>query len=153
MSSSHMHRWHEECHVGTRTCLECGIAVTFDHREDAVASINDWASKCAERIMLESFVHVGRTVASRDAVQDRIAAIIATFAGPLMEALRDSRLEHHHYDGDVRDGHCCPQCCCESWPDDPEGDFEPEPNKNEPCDCGADEHNARIDRALSGGKR
>ena len=111
-----------------------------------MSSINDWASKAAYRIRCE-------LCKERLPSQERIAAIIATFAEPLVKLLAESRRAHRHTaDGDVRDGHCCPQCCCQSWPDDPEGDFEPTPNSDEPCDCGADEWNARVDAVLNGGK-
>lgn len=118
-------------------------------QEKKMPSVNDWAAKAARRIMSE-FPPRG----SRGPHEDRIAAIIATFAEPMVALLRDSRREHlHSADGDVRDGVCCPQCCCESWPDDPEGDFEPSPNSDEPCNCGADAWNARIDAVLDGNSR
>lgn len=113
-----------------------------------MSSVEDWAAKAARRIVDE---YVDRRTPRRD--QDHVAAIIATFAEPLVALLRESRREHDHADGDVRDGACCPRCCCESWPDDPEGDFEPTPNSDEPCTCGADEWNARVEAALRGHKR
>ena len=113
-----------------------------------MGSIQDWAAKAACRIVDE---YDGRRLPLRlRKDQNHISAIIATFAEPLVSLLRESRRVHHHVaDGDVRDGVCCPQCCCESWPDDPEGDFEAEPNSDEPCTCDAAEWNARIDKALS----
>ena len=110
--------------------------------------VYDWASKAAERID-DEYPHARRQ--DRPTVA-RIAAIIATYADPLIRLLMEAKKAHDHVaDGDVRDGTCCPQCCCESWPDDPEGDFEPTPNRpDEPCACGADAWNARIDAALAG---
>jgi hypothetical protein len=109
-------------------------------------SVNDWAAKAAARILDE---YAGARL-PRNA-QDHVAAIIATFAEPLVRLLNEARREHHHTaDGDPRDGVCCPQCCCQSWPDDPEGDFEPTPNSDEPCTCGTDAWNARVDAALEG---
>jgi len=115
-----------------------------------MSSVNDWAAKAARRIDEE--YPFNREIARPRPTKDRIAAIIATFAEPLVALLRESRRDHHHAaDGDVCDGACCPQCCCcESWPDDPEGDFEPTPNSDAACTCGAAEWNARIDAALEG---
>lgn len=100
----------------------------------------DWATQAAEHICSGGKQPVAR-----------IAAVIATFAAPLTSLLSEAKREHHHsVDGDVRDGICCPQCCCESWLDDPEADFEPTPNSDEPCTCGADDWNARIDAIIAG---
>jgi len=113
-----------------------------------MASIKDWAAKAASRIA-EEWPNNRRLDRPSEA---HIAAIIETFAKPLLDLVRESKREHHHSpDGDIRDGTCCPQCCCELWPDDPEGDFEPSPNSDKPCDCGADAWNARVDAALNGG--
>lgn len=107
-------------------------------------SIQDWAAKCATRID-EEFV-----TAKHRPSPERIAAIIATFAEPLMNLLRESKREHLHEQDTVGRSYCCPQCTCQSWPDDPEGDFEPTPNSDEPCTCGADTWNAKVDRVLNG---
>ena len=122
------------------------------NEEDLVmASINDWAAKAAQRIVDE---HDPLRRGLDPPGPERIAAIIATFAEPLMKLLRESKREHDHFpDGDIRDGTCCPRCCCASWPNDPEADFEPEPNSDDPCSCGADAWNAKVDAALAGESR
>lgn len=94
-----------------------------------MASIHDWATNCAARIKAEP----------RSASVDRIAAIIATFAEPLMKALREAKIEHHHSDDSF---YCCPKC-------DHFQNGEPL-DDDSPCDCGAEAHNARIDAALAG---
>lgn len=107
----------------------------------APGHVYDWAAKCGAYLHAE-----GVRLSSH-----RIAAVVAHFAEPLVKLLREAKREHHHVaDGDIRDGTCCPQCCCQSWPDDPESDFEPTPNGDEPCTCGADKWNAKIDAVLQG---
>ena len=112
-----------------------------------MASINDWAAKAAERIQEECDGNFGCTVSV-----ERIAAIIATFAEPLIALLQESRREHYHFGGDIPGTDCCPRCTCQCWPADPEPDFEPEPNSKLPCDCGADAWNARVEAVLGGRK-
>ena len=128
------------------------VTTTNKPQEDKMPSINDWAAKAAERIAFEFVV---ATSAKRSA--ERIAAIIATFAEPLVALLREARREHHHdpVSNYEHDRGCCPQCTCESWnpvaksQDEGELDAEHEPNSNEICDCGADAWNARVDATLA----
>ena len=84
-------------------------------------SINDWAARAAERIADEPILK------KRDKQwEERVAAIIATFAAPILKLLEESR--HVHYEctreGDEEN----------TTPDD--------------CTCGADEWNKKIDEAL-----
>lgn len=104
-------------------------------------SINDWARKAADYIESEYC-----SKPRHPPTVDRVAAIIATFAEPLMKALRDSKQEHYHCDDSF---YCCPQCDCISRGCTP--DLEPTPNNSDkPCTCGADAENARIDAVLAG---
>lgn len=105
-----------------------------------MASIDDWAAKAVD------YIH-STYLSSPRPTRERTAAVIETFAKPLLDLVMESRREHEHGLHGVR---CCPQCCCESWPDDPEGDFEPTPNSDDPCSCGADAWNAKVDAALGG---
>lgn len=131
---------------------EIGVKLVGDDRDDArIAAIIakhhskivretghvwDWAARCGAYLHAE-----GMRIPSH-----RIAAVVAFFAEPLVKLLREAKQVHDH----VNDGVCCPRCCCQSWPDDPEGDFEPTPNGDEPCTCGADAWNAKIDAVLQG---
>lgn len=118
-----------------------------------MTSVNDWASKCAERIAQEYFNGVfGKRKAPS---KERIAAIVATFAAPIVALLKEQERKHYH-DSDDRDL-CCPQCECFSWSyvadaqDAGELDAEHESNHpDKPCTCGADAWNARVDTALAG---
>lgn len=100
-----------------------------------MASINDWAAKAAERIDQEL---IGR----RSSVQlERIAAIIATFAKPLVELVERSRREHHLHCGKGRlelifNGKTV------YLKDDWDG----------ACTCGADAWNETVDKVLAGEK-
>jgi hypothetical protein len=85
-------------------------------------TINDWALKCAKRIKQEG-----------KASEERIATIIAFYAEPLMQALRDSRRAH--------DEHC------------PAANPDYTYNVDEPCTCGADAWNAYVDAVLGGKRR
>jgi hypothetical protein len=92
-----------------------------------MASINDWAAKAAERIDDE----YGGRGTSRTV--ERIAAIIATYAEPLMKLLQEARREHFQ--------------SCEAllnYDDDGDKVFDNE------CTCGADAWNERVDKALNG---
>jgi len=113
-----------------------------------MGSIDDWAAKASNRIVDEVTEDVQwRNRRLIKPTAERIAAIIAWYAKPLEMLLLESRRAHKHGEHGSR---CCPQCCCKSWPEDPEGDFEPTPNSDNPCTCGASEWNARIDTALNG---
>ena len=125
-----------------------------------MSSIKDWAARAAARIVMEDFVKV-RGQEACDAAESRIAAIIATFAEPLVVALRESRLEHHHCEDDS--WYCCGACTheCEAVEEDPghehsEGccvDSHDNPKRVQGvCDCGADAWNARVGAALAGEK-
>jgi hypothetical protein len=86
--------------------------------------IEDWATKAARRIKDEP----------RGASEDRIAAIIATFAEPLMKLLHESRREHILCEDGV--------CYKATVPEDEMEEAE--------CTCGADAWNAKVDKALDG---
>lgn len=85
-------------------------------------NIHDWASQCAERIDGEYDSKSRPRIA-------RIAAIIETFAAPILKLLREAKREH-------RD--CSRSMMIEG--DDPE-DY--------PCSCGASAWNARVDAVLA----
>jgi len=123
-------------------------------------SVNDWAAKAAEHIADEFLPQYQRSGKSKtlEAHKERIAAIIATFAEPLMQVLRDSRREHYHCE-DVY--YCCPLCTCAC--DNDEEDHEHDDSctifhiygdrdgrRENKCNCGADKHNARLDKVLHG---
>lgn len=114
-------------------------------------SVNDWAARAADRID-DEYPHAR---GKRRPSVDRVAAIIATFAEPLVGLLRESRRLHEHYEGQPQ--RCCPQCACESWIGDEQvetddDDEYPANRPDEPCACGADAWNARVDAALAGAK-
>jgi hypothetical protein len=119
-------------------------------RMGVVLAMTDWAARAARRV-LDEYQH--RPTQAR---VDHCAAIIATFAEPLVALLRESRREHyHHNENDVHMPMlCCPRCTCNSWnavaeaQDSGELDAEHEPNSDEPCTCGADEWNRRVDEVL-----
>lgn len=104
-----------------------------------MASINDWAAKAAERIMFEASDKVGSSI--RGLSKERIAAIIATFAKPLVELVERSRREHHLHCGKGRlelifNGKTV------YLKDDWDG----------ACTCGADAWNETVDKVLAGEK-
>ena len=124
-----------------------------------MGSINDWAAKTAERICYE----VGRVKRKGDGVEpdvaskNRIAAIIATFAEPLVALLREARRGHHHEEDDA--WYCCGACTheCEAVEEDQGHEHDEsccvESTMNRVqgiCDCGADAWNAKVDAALAG---
>lgn len=86
-----------------------------------MASVNDWAAKAAK------YLHEDLTDRHNPPTIERVAAIIATFAEPLMTLLREARREH------TRD------CATE--------------RREWECTCGADAWNARVDAALVGEPR
>jgi hypothetical protein len=105
-----------------------------------VASIQDWASRCALRI---KSVEKGASV-------ERLAAVIEVFAKPMLDLLKQARREHYHCDDSW---YCCGRC---THPDHSRDD-EDFPASHESgsgnrvsgvCNCGADEFNAKIDAAL-----
>jgi hypothetical protein len=102
-------------------------------RSKTSGSIHDWASEAAEYIY-----HL-----SPRPTEERIAAIIATFAEPLITLLNESRRAHRH-DG-LYGKTCCPQCTCHS-----DDDEEREPNGKGPCNCEAGAWNAKVDSVLGG---
>lgn len=123
-----------------------------------MASINDWAAKAARHIEGEIFGkdHRGRTVAERPH-EGRIAAIIATFAEPLITVVRASRRSHYHCEDSW---YCCGKCThqCDNYEEDHEHDESCYVHSHDGeaartkgvCNCGADAWNARIDAALDG---
>lgn len=98
-------------------------------------SIDDWAAKAADRID-DEYPHARRE--QRPSVE-RIAAIVATFAEPILMLLAESRRSHHRGYND--------ESC--DYPPCPASD---EDVNDEKCTCGADAWNARIETALSGRK-
>jgi len=117
-------------------------------------SVNDWAAKAAHKIVDDFGLDEGRS-------KERIAAIVATFAEPLVALLRDSHRNHYHCEGD--DWQCCGKCTHEcTMIEDGELDHEHDESccvsgmgygrKNGVCNCGADAWNARVDAALNGDK-
>lgn len=98
-------------------------------------TIHDWATRCAEYVDGEFETAKHRPTISR------LAAVIAHFADPLVKLLSESKRLHLHVEGDPY--LCCPLCTrCEgtrnsSW----NGECHP--------DCGADEWNAKVEKALA----
>lgn len=89
--------------------------------------VHDWASKAAEYICGEGKQR-----------PDRVAAVIAHFAEPLVALLRASTRAHHGgYQDENSDESPCPK-------------YNDEFNDDEKCTCGADEWNAKIDAVLDG---
>lgn len=86
-------------------------------------NISDWATKAAEYLAGERKANINWGVA-------HVAAVIATFAQPLVEALNAAK-RGHEVEGEV---HACMA------------------HHYLPCTCGADEWNAKIDNALNGGR-
>lgn len=119
-----------------------------------MASINDWAAKAANRIADE--VTYGKNRNGRSV--ERIAAIIATYAAPLLTLLEASRRSHLHVEDDT--WYCCGACAHPC--DNDEGDHEHDesccvdshdgasPREQGVCNCGATAWNAKVDAALSG---
>jgi hypothetical protein len=92
--------------------------------------LHDWASKAAQHIYDEL-----PRIRNRPRVE-RIAAIIATYAEPLVVLLLESKREHgYDEDGDP----------CDWW-----NYIVNEGEEHKACTCGAAAWNARIDAALSG---
>ncbi len=97
-------------------------------------SINDWAMKAANKIVSELW---GKKRA--EVRPERIAAIIATYAEPLMTLLRETKREH---------GYLCIKCTMTLAHG---GMPVPKEKVDEgTCTCGADEWNARVDAVISG---
>jgi len=98
-------------------------------------SINDWAAKAARRILEEKFI----LAQSKEGKEARVAAIIATFAEPLMALVRESRREH---------GYLCVKCKMTlAYGGMP---VPKEKIEEGTCTCGADEWNAKVEAALDG---
>jgi hypothetical protein len=92
-------------------------------------SIQDWTARAARRICIE--VNAPTLLAR----EERFAAIIATYAAPLVRLLNEARRPHDR-----------------GWNEE-SCDYAPCPKsqeEHEGCTCGADAWNARIDRALEG---
>lgn len=112
-----------------------------------MSSINDWASKAAHRIATE--ITFGVPHVPRQRHENRIAAIIATFAEPLVALLKESRREHHHCDDSW---YCCGKCKSEDHCGITLTSHDAPKRRAGVCDCGADAWNARVDAALAGEK-
>jgi len=98
-----------------------------------MGSVNDWAAETA------NYIHKYLTPKT----PERIAAVIAFHAEPLIALLRETERTHRH--DALYHRTCCPQCTCKS------NDYEEaEPNSDEPCTCGAAEWNEKIEKALAG---
>lgn len=117
-----------------------------------MANVNDWTTKAARRIRGD-MDYWGDKLLPHDK-EERIAAIIATFAEPLMTLLRESKRMHRHdtpLDEDETND-CCPQCACDSWIGTErimtDNDEYPANRPGELCTCGAAEWNAKIDEVL-----
>lgn len=108
-------------------------------------SIHNWASEAADHIVDEVSENVqwrNRRLVTPSV--ERIAAIIATFAEPLITLLNESRRAHRH-DG-LYGKTCCPRCTCHSEDDE-------ESEANDPthgCNCEAGAWNEKIDSVLAG---
>lgn len=83
----------------------------------------DWATKAAQYLVASEQMPI---------LTGRVAAVIATFAQPLVDTLRAARIGHRF----ANDGSGCLKAEVGG--------------EDEECNCGADEHNARIDKALGG---
>ena len=103
--------------------------------EGEIMSTEDWAAKAARRIKQG----IDAQVANHTYLQEeRIAAVIATFAEPLVKLLRESRREHSRtYLDEMNDYPPCPLSDVDAIGD-------------EKCTCGADAFNAKIDAVLAG---
>ncbi len=123
-------------------------------------SIKDWASKAAERCATTLVID-----APRQERIDRAAAIIATFAEPLVSLLREAKREHYSCEDTW---YCCGKCTCSCVSGEkdhehdescyhashigsgPAGISHPDERASGVCNCGADAWNARIDAVLAG---
>lgn len=111
-------------------------------------SINDWAAEAAKKISSEfpSIQHSDMLPSD-----ERIAAIIATFAEPLVKLVKASYRSHYHCDDSW---YCCGKCVHPDHSDH----FDDYPASHDGegartqglCNCGADAWNAKIDKALEG---
>lgn len=110
-----------------------------------MAHVEDWATKAARKILSELHDVRHHLFKQKEA---RVAAVIATFAKPLLDALDAARPAHYHCDDSW---YCCGKCTNSdhSRHDD---EFLASNGYRTPgvCTCGADELNARIDKALNG---
>ncbi len=102
-------------------------------------SINDWAAKAARRVIEEVEENVQwRNRMLVKPTDERIAAIIATFAEPLVQLLKECGCGTHSrgYNEESADYPPCPK----SYED----------GENDKCNCGADDFNAKVDAILAG---
>lgn len=104
-------------------------------------SVNDWATKAAQKICcdytLARYVGHASFVADEEQVKE-LSTIIAGHAAPLVALLQESHREHI-FALDSRRGTlraAIKGCRAKFFPDDP-------------CTCGADAWNARVDAILS----
>lgn len=115
-----------------------------------MASVNDWAAKAAQRILVE---YESKSPYDKRDSEAHVAAIIATFAEPLVAMLRESHREHYHSNDSW---YCCGQCTHEC--DNEEMDHEHDESccvgsnsqRPEKCNCGVSAWNAKIDKVLGG---
>ena len=108
-----------------------------------MASVNDWAAKAARRILddLPPLRPRGSTTtkSERYPTEERIAAIIATFAEPLTQLLQKAKREHRVEEDPMDD---CPMRMTE--------ELNERLHRKHECDCGADAWNKKIDDVLNG---
>lgn len=126
-----------------------------------MASIEDWAAKTARRIVDE---YNDRRIPRKD--EAHVAAIVATFAEPLVALLRESHRSHYHCDDNW--WYCCGKCThgdhvmCPGGDDHEHdascylpscytGSHDGEASRTSGvCNCGADAWNARVAEVLNG---
>lgn len=118
----------------------------------------DWATKAAERIDDEyRLPSLGSSRTHRPTIS-RLAAIIATFAAPLLTLLQESRRSHYHCDDSW---YCCGACThkCDAVEEDPGHEHDENccveslvvgHRVQGVCNCGADAWNARVEAVLQG---
>src|SRR2546430_2375640 len=115
--------------------------------------IANWISNTAADIFfdLEMKDTVDLTEAGQQEIKHRIAAIVATFAEPLMALLQESKREHYHCDDSW---YCCGKCTHQDHVLH-EGEYLSShggeaARTSGACNCGADKWNARVDAVLAG---
>lgn len=99
-------------------------------------SVQDWAARAASRIDDEYPMKASGYRARPS--EARIAAIIATFAAPILKLLNETRRSHSNgWNEEVCDSKPCPKSKEDEYL-----------TGDEKCTCSADAWNARIDEAL-----
>jgi len=97
-------------------------------------SVQDWAARAARKILDDLVIKHHRIVGVP--TEERIAAIIVTFAEPILNLLHEARRTHDRgYHAESCDYPPCPKS-------------EEDADDDTKCTCAADKWNARIDEAL-----